>query len=492
MMLAHRLISPAVIMSQPPSLPTLSQRPARHWFVGASYGYQDDQLPRFLAEGIWENGYHDRYQEAVRQMQVGEYIAVKAAYTRKYGLPPLLQQRDKVVSVMNIKAIGVITANPLNGKSVAVNWLYQFPTIKEWYRYTFRNTIQAVTYGHDPRGDALIAFAFDQQPQNIADFLPASPAISPADVLSEPEEPLAESELDRYSVEDIVSEGCFLAQETLARFLTIWRQKKNLILQGPPGTGKTWLAKRLAFALIGYQRQQQLRAVQFHANVSYEDFVRGWRPTAEGKLLIRDGVLLQLAQQAQRCPDVPFVLLIEEINRGQPAQIFGECLTLLEASKRTPSEALLLSYPDAEGQLRPFYLPDNLYLIGTMNTADRSLAVVDFALRRRFAFITLTPAFNSSWLQWLEQTCAVPLSLADTIRQRMLALNEHIAADMRLGPAFCLGHSYATPHTTLSADTAWDWWSQCVTSEIQPLLQEYWFDAPDQVETFCQQLLATP
>lgn len=489
-MLGHRWILSAVIMSQPPSLPALSQRPPRHWFVGALYGHQDDQLPRFLADGIWENGYNDRYQALVCQMQVGEYIAVKAAYTRKHGLPPLLQQRGKVVSVMNIKAIGVITANPLNGKSVAVNWLYQFPTVNEWYRYTFRNTIQAVTYGHDPRGDALIAFAFDQQPQQIADFLPAVTTLPPVDVLSEPEEPLSESELDRYSIEDIVSEGCFLPQEMLARFLSVWRHKKNLILQGPPGTGKTWLAKRLAFALMGYQRQQQLRAVQFHANVCYEDFVRGWRPTAEGKLLIRDGVLLQLAQHALRYPDLPFVLLIEEINRGQPAQIFGECLTLLEASKRTPSEALLLNYPDADGQLRPFYVPDNLYVIGTMNTADRSLAVVDFALRRRFAFFTLSPVFNALWLQWMEQHCAVPITLAEAIQQRMLQLNQHIAADPRLGPAFCLGHSYATPNTALSTTTAWDWWCQSVTTEIQPLLQEYWFDAPDEVTTLCQQLLA--
>jgi 5-methylcytosine-specific restriction endonuclease McrBC GTP-binding regulatory subunit McrB len=154
-----------------------------------------------------------------------------------------------------------------------------------------------------------------------------------------------------------------------------------------PGTGKTWLAKRLAQALIGSHAPDAIRSVQFHPNTSYEDFVRGWRPTAgpdgNGHLVLTDGALLQHAELA-RHSDIPHVLIIEEINRGNPAQAFGEMLTLIEKSKRNTDDALTLSYPKFEGE--QYFLPPNLYLLGTMNIADRSLALVEFALRRRFSF----------------------------------------------------------------------------------------------------------
>ena len=193
--------------------------------------------------------------------------------------------------------------------------------------------------------------------------------------------------IETYSVTDVVNEGCFLERQEIERLLERLRTRKNLILQGPPGTGKTWFAKRLAFALIGERDERKVRAVQFHPNLSYEDFVRGWRPVGDGKLALADGVFMETLRAASADPSAKFVVVIEEINRGNPAQIFGELLTLLETDKRSPRDAVELCYPDADGTRRPVHVPENVYVIGTMNIADRSLALVDLALRRRFAFV---------------------------------------------------------------------------------------------------------
>jgi len=285
-----------------------------------------------------------------------------------------------------------------------------------------------------------------------------------------------------YSVEDILKDGCFLERAEIDRLLDRLRTKKNLILQGPPGTGKTWLAKRLAFALMGQKDDSKVRAVQFHPNLSYEDFVRGWRPTGEGKLSLADGVFMEAIKAASKEPSSKFVVVIEEINRGNPAQIFGELLTLLEAGKRTPNEALELCYPDADGKRRPVHIPENLYVVGTMNIADRSLALVDLALRRRFAFVGLEPRLGQVWRDWVVKDCAVDPGLVADIERRIAELNDQIAADARLGKQFRIGHSYVTPAHRLEAGDTKKWFQQVVETEIGPLLDEYWFDAPDEAQ----------
>lgn len=281
-----------------------------------------------------------------------------------------------------------------------------------------------------------------------------------------------------YSVDDILKEGCFLERSEVDLLLDRLRTKKNMILQGPPGTGKTWLA----FALMGQKDDSKVRAVQFHPNLSYEDFVRGWRPTGEGKLSLADGVFMEAIKAASKEPSSKFVVVIEEINRGNPAQIFGELLTLLEAGKRTPNEALELCYPDADGKRRPVHIPENLYVVGTMNIADRSLALVDLALRRRFAFVGLEPRLGPVWRDWVVKECAVdPARVAD-IERRIAELNDQIAADARLGKQFRIGHSYVTPAHRLEAGDTKKWFQQIVETEIGPLLDEYWFDAPDEAQ----------
>ena len=266
------------------------------------------------------------------------------------------------------------------------------------------------------------------------------------------------------------------------------RTRKNLILQGPPGTGKTWLAKRLAFALIGKRDESKVRVVQFHPNLSYEDFVRGWRPVGDGKLALADGVFMETIRDAAASPSAKFVVVIEEVNRGNPAQIFGELSTLLEADRRSPRDAVELCYPDADGVRRPVHVPENLHVIGTMNIADRSLALVDLALRRRFAFVTLEPSLGEAWGNWVIRERGVDPALVEEIRHRVTALNSRVAGDSRLGSQFRVGHSYVTPTHRLEPGTTKDWFRQVVETEIGPLLEEYWFDSPDDARKAIQQL----
>jgi 5-methylcytosine-specific restriction protein B len=640
-------------MTDSDSLPT---RPETHWFVGASFGGTDDQTERFIKEGIWENGYDDKFVDLVRSMRTGEPIAIKATYTRKHRLP--FNPSGHSVATMAIKATGTITENLNDGKRVRVKWNVVDPP-REWYFYTYLKTVWRVVPG-DWAANGLIEFTFDGESQDIdrfrnhpywkerfgddkvehrfkwTEFYEAiSKALLPYqhdrrsliqgvhDVASrngltylhdrlpdgtsqplgdicpfttmgifnrwnsnenrkkiakdlarfldvavpvpdsfegipflnnqrswffaysdkrgagdidalwrvfvaahayvESEKPESESELiaaydeaievwgvswnlstglywahpwefptldsksrdyimrqlrieietpvqkapyngetylrltgdlklrfseetyqvhsfpdlslqswhykgspgqsvagngasddddisevgheappiDPYTTRNMVEEGCFMPQADIELILKRWQLKKNLIIQGAPGTGKTWLATRLAFALMGERDESKVRAVQFHPNLSYEDFVRGWRPKANGKLAVVDGIFMESVRAAARSPSSRFVIVIEEINRGNPAQIFGELLTLLEAGKRTPRDAIEITYPEPDGQRRPVHIPENLYTIGTMNIADRSLALVDLALRRRFAFITLEPRLDDLWKEWV-------------------------------------------------------------------------------------------
>ena len=184
-----------------------------------------------------------------------------------------------------------------------------------------------------------------------------------------------------------------------------------------------------------------------------------------------------------------YVVVIEEVNRGNPAQIFGELLTLLEADKRSPRDAVELCYPDPDGTRRPVHVPENLHVIGTMNIADRSLALVDLALRRRFAFVTLEPSLGAAWSKWVVQERDMDSALVEDIRRRITDLNDRIAGDPRLGTQFRIGHSYVTPTNRLEPDTTRDWFTQVVQTEIGPLLEEYWFDSPDDATKAIEQLL---
>jgi hypothetical protein len=189
-----------------------------------------------------------------------------------------------------------------------------------------------------------------------------------------------------------------------------------------------------------------------------------------------------------RCSAADYLAVMGALEPRFQAQIFGELLTLLEAGKRTPNEALELCYPDEDGKRRPVHIPENLYVVGTMNIADRSLALVDLALRRRFAFVDLEPRLGKTWRDWVVSECAIDAILAADIEQRIQALNEQIAADARLGKQFRIGHSYVTPPYPLEAGETQAWFREVIETDIGPLLAEYWFDAPAEAEKAIERL----
>ncbi|NIE63142.1 AAA family ATPase [Burkholderia sp. Ax-1719] len=290
-----------------------------------------------------------------------------------------------------------------------------------------------------------------------------------------------------YSLQNIIDEGCFVSEDQLEAMLALIKRKHNLILQGPPGTGKTWLARRLGYALLGTRDTSRLISLQFQPSLSYEDFVRGWRPGADGRLDLVDGVFLEAINEALSNP-LPLVVVIEEINRGNPAQVFGEMLTLLEHDKRREDEALRPAY--ARSPDERIYVPPNLYVIGTMNVADRSLALIDLALRRRFAFATLKPSFGESWRKWCMTSARFSESAVADIAKRMERLNQRIADDQSLGDQFCIGHSFVTPPQGELPGDVKAWFSEIVRSELEPLLREYWYDNPSKVKEATEELTA--
>ncbi len=276
----------------------------------------------------------------------------------------------------------------------------------------------------------------------------------------------------------------FMSAEALDGVLARLRRKKALILQGPPGVGKTFVARRLAFALMGERDERRVATVQFHPSYGYEDFVQGFRPSRTG-LERRDGVLHQFARLARNDPGRDWFFIIDEINRGNLAKIFGELLMLIESDKRGPEHAIPLTY--SEGPEEKFYLPKNLYFIGTMNTADRSLAMVDYALRRRFAFLTVEPAMDSpEFAGWMKKRGASEALIA-RIRRNVGELNAVIEKERDLGPGFRVGHSFFCPQEGDRPDELW--YREVIAGEIRPLLEEY-FDSGERVRKLVAELLA--
>lgn len=270
----------------------------------------------------------------------------------------------------------------------------------------------------------------------------------------------------------------FLSDGQWPNILRTLHRKKNLILQGPPGVGKSFVASRVVEAIIGDDPARSAW-VQFHPSYAYEDFVQGLRPDEGGGFRLRDGPFYAFACRAADDPERPHVFVIDEINRANLSKVFGELFSLLEADRRGPAFAMPLTY--SRNLADTFYLPENLLVLGLMNTADRSLALVDYALRRRFAFLDLRPAFDSPAFREQLERAGASAKLIRHLVAAMTRLNAGIREDRStLGPGFEIGHSFFCPRPGEAADEKWI--LAVIESEIAPLLREYWFDDPDRAD----------
>ncbi|WP_439395171.1 MrcB family domain-containing protein [Bradyrhizobium sp. PMVTL-01] len=264
----------------------------------------------------------------------------------------------------------------------------------------------------------------------------------------------------------------FTTAEELEILLSRLELSKNIILQGPPGVGKTFFAQLLAQSFLGRISSERIRNVQFHASYAYEDFVQGYRPDGKGGFERKDGIFLRFCKRAEADLENKYVFIIDEINRANLSKVFGELLMLIESDKRDESFAVDLAY--SIGDDKRFYVPDNVHIIGLMNTADRSLALVDYALRRRFEFFDLKPAFDKPQFSAHLLSAGVPEPLIAHIRHCMTELNSAIAADRDLGPGFLIGHSFFC--SLPPEEEAEDAYNQVIQYQIMPLLREYWYD----------------
>lgn len=281
------------------------------------------------------------------------------------------------------------------------------------------------------------------------------------DVIRE-ENPVASVEkVDKYTKEDFLDE-VYMTENRYNMLVSVLKNKKNIILQGAPGVGKTFAAKRLAYSMMGEKDENRIEFIQFHQNYSYEDFMMGYKPVNDG-FELKYGIFYHFCQKAANHPDKEYFFIIDEINRGNMSKIFGELLMLIERDYRGTKATL--AYNGLS-----FTVPKNLYIIGMMNTADRSLAMIDYALRRRFSFFDIEPGFDSEgFMKYQEELNNETFSL---LVSKVKELNKEISLDKSLGKGFCIGHSYFCGQTECSDE----WLHAIVDYDILPMLSEYWFD----------------
>lgn len=274
----------------------------------------------------------------------------------------------------------------------------------------------------------------------------------------------------------------FISVDEIKEIIQSLEIKKNIVLQGPPGVGKTFIAKKIAYEMMRNTDDTKIKMIQFHQSYAYEDFIQGIRPS-EGSFKVKNGVFYKFCKKAVLQPDKKFFFIIDEINRGNLSKILGELMMLIESDKRG-KYGVPLTYSDKDDA--DFSVPENLYLIGTMNTADRSLAIVDYALRRRFRFISLKPKFNNLFKYFLESKGLSSIFIQDII-SKITTLNEKIRSDKNLGEGFQIGHSF---FCNTNSKEEREWFNDIVKFEIKPLLDEYWFDDLEKVENEVKILLS--
>ena len=283
-----------------------------------------------------------------------------------------------------------------------------------------------------------------------------------------------ETPLNVYDKYDFLTD-VYISEDSYNTLVRLLKNKKNVILQGAPGVGKTFAAKRLAYSIMGVKDPERVELIQFHQSYTYEDFIEGFRPIESGSFKIQKGVFYKFCKKAEEDKENDYFFIIDEINRGNLSKIFGELFMMIEADKRNNVIRLLYSADK-------FSVPDNVYIIGMMNTADRSLAIIDYALRRRFKFFDMKPAFDSNGFKEYQHKLDSKKfnRLIDCVAQ----LNITISDDDSLGEGFCIGHSYFCDIEGIKENTLTD----IVEFELIPLLKEYWFDEQSKVQEWSDRL----
>ncbi len=276
-------------------------------------------------------------------------------------------------------------------------------------------------------------------------------------------------ELDKYTQEDFLEE-VYISAEEYESLASLLQSKKNIILQGAPGVGKTFCSERLAYSILGCKDESKVELIQFHQNYTYEDFIMGYKPNEEGGFKLKRGIFYNFCKKAESDPSNKYFFIIDEINRGNLSRIFGELMMLIENSHR--GESLKLAYSD-----EPFSVPENIYIIGMMNTADRSLAMIDYALRRRFSFFDIKPGFESEAFKQYQN--GLNNEKFNNVIDAVVSLNSIIEKDDSLGSGFCIGHSYFCGQKSIDEI----WLKNVVEYDIIPMLREYWFDDNQKFDT---------
>lgn len=287
------------------------------------------------------------------------------------------------------------------------------------------------------------------------------------DMIREENPVSTDAAIDAYTKSDFLDE-VYMTEKRYENLVAVLRNKKNIILQGAPGVGKTFAARRLAWSMMGEKDDSRIEFVQFHQNYSYEDFMMGYKPVEDG-FELKYGIFYRFCQKAANQPDKEFFFIIDEINRGNMSKIFGELLMLIERDYRGTKATL--AYNGLS-----FSVPRNLYIIGMMNTADRSLAMIDYALRRRFSFFEVEPGFDSEG--FIHYQNGLNNETLNELISKVKDLNHEIALDKSLGKGFCIGHSYFCGRDVCTDE----WLHSIVDYDILPMLSEYWFDDPNKLQ----------
>lgn len=448
------------------------------WLVGASWD-RVNKTDEFIENEIWQNGYDDKYLDEVKHVKVGDKIVIKTTYTMKNNLP--FEYNNKTASVMDIVAIGTVAKNLKDGKNLEVNWNNKLDEPKKWFFGSWRDTIQEIKREKSWKEADLLDFIFEGKEQDYNKFLndKTDEASELSDKIEQEVMELDKNIINPYTKQNFLNE-VFMTETDYDKLVALLKYKKNIILQGAPGVGKTFTAKRLAYSLIGTEDDNRIAMVQFHQNYSYEDFVMGYRPSENG-FELRSGVFYDFCETARNDINNEYYFIIDEINRANLSSVFGELLMLVENDYRDKHVNLVYKKDEL------FSVPHNVYIIGMMNTADRSIAMIDYALRRRFSFFTMKPGFESNgFMVWQHK---VSNDVFDTLIEKIKKLNADIAADDSLGEGFCIGHSYFVyDEKNIPANGVEACLRNVVYYDICPMLDEYWFDDKQKSEHWQNEL----